>query len=114
MATQAFLTKNIGHVVELCDDLVAEQNKVTRYHRQVMIQQSQIEAFRIKRRQENAERKARGEDPLPEEDMTLFKPIDPPTLLDNYLISSQMVTYADQVNSFAKQSLAKLHVASGL
>lgn len=113
LSVSPFLCRNLGHSSELCDDMVAEQTKVTKYHKTLQWQQAQVEAARAKRRQENAERRARGEDPLPETDVLPgVKPVEPPSMLDNYLISAQMVTYAEQVHAFAKQSLAKLHIAA--
>ena len=43
-----------------------------------------------KRRQENATRRLAGEEPLPEEDPALFKPIPEPSPLDVYLINNQV------------------------
>lgn len=55
-----------------------------------------------------------GEEPLPEEDPTQFKPIPEPSLLDNFLVTSQMVTYCDQINTAATQTLEKLYVMESL
>jgi len=112
LSSEPVLARNLAGLTELCDDLIMEQNKVTRYHKAVGSQQVQMEAFRQKRRQENIERRARGEEPLPEEDPTQFKPIDPPSMLDNMLISAQIADYGANVDAFAKQALAKLGVAS--
>lgn len=38
-------------------------------------------------------RRANGEELLPEEDPTLFKPTPEPSLLDNYLVTSQVCVW---------------------
>lgn len=60
------------------------------YHRNVARQQQQMQQWLQKRRQENATRRLAGEDPLPEEDPALFKPIPEPSPLDVYLINNQV------------------------
>ena len=65
-------------------------------------------------RQENAQRRAAGEDPLPEEDPQQFKPIPEPNQLDNFLITNQIATYLDQLSVYSAQSLEKLFAVEGL
>lgn len=63
---------------------------------------------------ENAERKKRGESPLPDEDVN-FKPIQPPRDLEpGVIVSGQMATYCQQINSFCSQALAKLFLVDSL
>ena len=60
-------------------------------------------------------RTQRGEDPLPEEDLSkIFKPLIPPSRLDHLLLSEQIKTYCDQVNKFSTQSFGKLFLAQAL
>ena len=64
---------------------------------------------------ENEARKAKGEQPLPEEDINkIFKPLVPPPRLDGLLTSSQIDTYSQQINEFAAQSFGKLFMAEAL
>ena len=64
--------------------------QVSFYHRNVARQQQQQQQWLQKRRQENATRRLAGEEPLPEEDPALFKPIPEPSPLDVYLINNQV------------------------
>ena len=64
--------------------------QVSFYHRNVARQQQQQQQWLQKRRQENAARRLAGEEPLPEEDPALFKPIPEPSPLDVYLINNQV------------------------
>ncbi|CAG9463120.1 unnamed protein product [Pedinophyceae sp. YPF-701] len=107
-----FLGRNVAHLGELMDDLLVEQQKTQNYHRLVARQQIHMDTFRQRRRQENLERKARGEEPLPEEDPTAFKPVEQPSQLDNLLITNQLAAYCAQMNSFTSQALSRLQLAS--
>ena len=62
-------------------------------------------------------RRARGEEPLPEEDLStnaLFKPISKPSRLESLLITNQMSAYCQQINAFSGQSFAKLFLMQSL
>lgn len=48
------------------------------------------------RRQENAARRAAGEEPLPEEEPAQFKSPPEPSQLDYFLIANQISNYCDQ------------------
>lgn len=96
------------------DDLQAEAAKVSFYHRASARQQQQQAAWTQKRRQENMARRAAGEEPLPEEDNNLFKPIPEPSQLDNVLLSNQMAAYADAVNGIGGAGLQKLFLMNSL
>lgn len=63
--------------------------QVSFYHRNLARQQQQAAQWLQKRRQENAQRRLAGEEPLPEEDPVLFKPPPEPSPLDGFLIVSQ-------------------------
>ena len=70
-----------------------KQQKVSYYHRNVARQQQQQQQqqqaqWLQKRRQENAQLRANGEEALPEEDLQQFKPIPEPNQLDNFLITN--------------------------
>lgn len=114
LSVAPFMEKNIQSLIDCVDDLLAEQQKVTMYHKNVARQAQQQASWLAKRRQENQARRAAGEELLPEEDPALFKPLPEPSLLDAFLVTSQMSTYADQVNQAATQMLEKLYVAEAL
>lgn len=64
---------------------------------------------------ENAQRQARGESTLPEEDISKqFKPIAPLPRLDAMITSGQISNYCKQISQFCSQSLGKLYVAKAL
>ena len=65
--------------------------------------------------QENQQRIARGEKPLPEEDLNkIFKPLPPPSRLESLLITGQIDNYCQQIGEFASQSFGKLFMAESL
>ena len=84
------------------------------YHKNVVKQQQQYQQWLQQRRTENAQRRAAGEDPLPEEDPNLFKHLVEPSPIDACLITHQMSNYADQVSECAVLNMEKLHLSDGL
>ena len=66
-----------------------------------------------KRKQENAQRRAAGEDPLPEEDPS-FKPIMEPSQVDSFLTTCQINSHSDQIAVLGKQSLHRLYLMQAL
>lgn len=68
-----------------------------------------------KQAQDNAGRVAKGEVPLPEEDITkLFRPVPVPPRLNSMIVSGQINTYSQHIGQFASQSLAKLYMTQAL
>jgi len=108
------LLKTLDFMNEFLDDTVAEQQKVSFYHRNVGRQQAQQSQWLQKRKQENAQRRAAGEEPLPEEDLVQFKPIPEPSPLDGYLLNNQISNCCDQMHQFSTRSLQKLHLVESL
>lgn len=108
------LERNLEFVTDCLDDSVMEQQKVSYYHRNVARQQQQQAQWLQKRRQENAQRRANGEEALPEEDLQQFKPIPEINQLDNFLITNQINTYCEQLSSYGMQSLQKLQLMEAL
>lgn len=109
-----FLEKNLQSLIECADDLLAEQQKVTMYHKNVARQAQAMAAWLQKRRQENAARRAAGEEPLPEEDPSQFKPLPEPSQLDNYLVTNQAATYCDQINTAASSAIQRMYIMQAL
>ena len=87
---------------------------MTAYHKSVVKQQQQYQQWLQQRRAENAQRRAAGEDPLPEEDPNLFKQLVEPSPIDACLITHQMSNYADQVCEATGLNMEKLHLSDGL
>lgn len=84
------------------------------YHRNVARQQQQMAAWLQKRKQENMARRAAGEEPLPEEDPAMFKPIPEPPALDQYLITNQIASYCDLLGATAEKGVSKMYLMQGL
>jgi translation initiation factor 3 subunit H len=115
--TNPFLEKQLQLLIESIEDLQQESNRLQHYERAVQRQKSAQAAYLSKRQAENAARKARGEEPLPEEDLSnhpQFKPIPKPSRLDSMLITNQMSAYCQQINQFSGQSFAKLFLMRSL
>lgn len=115
LATGSYLEKSVHLLIEGVDELCQDAQKLHNYQRNYARQQQQIDAYKQKRTLENETRRNRGEPSLPEEDINkLFRPIQPPSRLDNLLMTSQIGTYCEQMNEFASQSFAKLFVAEAV
>ncbi|WIA33517.1 hypothetical protein OEZ86_006642 [Tetradesmus obliquus] len=110
LANAGYLSKTMANLIECMDDMLAEQGKVSMYHRNVARQQQQMAAWLQKRNQENIARRAAGEEPLPEEDPVLFKPIPEPSALDQYLVTSQIAGYCDMLGAAAEKGMAKMYL----
>jgi len=109
-----FVDQSLSFLGECIDDLMQEQRKLSVYHRNVVKQQQQYQQWLQQRRTENAQRRAAGEDPLPEEDPNLFKQLVEPSPIDACLITHQMSNYADQVSSYVTLNMEKLHLSDEL
>eukprot|EP00884_Botryococcus_braunii_P000227 jgi/Botrbrau1/10204/Bobra.116_1s0020.1 len=105
--------KSVEFLNDCLEEVLVEQQKVSYHHRNVARQQQQLAQWQQKRRQENNQRRLAGEEPLPEEDPILFKPIIEPSPLEGYLITNQINNYCDQLVSSAAQSLEKLYLSEG-
>eukprot|EP00698_Gefionella_okellyi_P021510 TRINITY_DN6996_c0_g1_i1.p1 TRINITY_DN6996_c0_g1~~TRINITY_DN6996_c0_g1_i1.p1 ORF type:complete len:349 (+),score=79.58 TRINITY_DN6996_c0_g1_i1:46-1047(+) len=117
LSTNPFLEKHMEFLIECLDDLSVEQTRQLNYHRQVQRQLQQQQLHIAKRKAESQARVRSGLEPLEEEDPTqnpLFKSIPAPSRLDTLLITSQVHTYARQVNEFAGGALSKLFLLTGV
>lgn len=108
------LEQNVEFLNDCLEDVQAEQQKLSYHHRNLARNQQQLAQWLQKRRQENAARRAAGEEPLPEEEPAQFKSPPEPSQLDYFLIANQISNYCDQVNSIAGQGLQKLYLMEGL
>lgn len=117
MNTNPFLEKQLQLLIECIEDLQQESSKLQHYERSVQRQKSAQSQYLAKKKAEANARRARGEEPLPEEDLTqnsLFKPISKPSRLESLLITDQMSAYCQQINQFSGQSFAKLFLMQSL
>ena len=94
--------------MDTVDELNQEAIKFNKYQNAAVKQFQDKTRYLQKRQLENNARTARGEDPLPEEDMSkVFKPIVPPSRLNAMVLSGQIASSADEVAQFCSQSQAK-------
>ena len=113
MSANPFLERSLEFLSECMDDLASEQQKVAFYQRNLSRQQLQQAQWLQKRKVENAQRKAAGQEPLPEEDDANAKNVTEPSRLEGFLIANQVNQYVDQIQEFGQASLQKLYLVSG-
>ncbi|KAJ8306310.1 hypothetical protein KUTeg_016855 [Tegillarca granosa] len=115
LATSSMLEKNLRQLMDCVDDVAVDSNRFLNFQRQYQKQQIQKTQYQQKRQQENQMRQARGDPPLPEEDINkIFKPLQPPSRLDSLLLAGQISNYCNQIGEFASQSFGKLFMAESL
>ena len=116
MSFNPLLETNLEFLNECMDDLASEQQKTVYHARAVARQQQQQAAWVQKRRAENAQRRAAGQELLPDEEPgnAIFKPLAEPSRLDSFLIVNQMANYCAQIEGHSTKSLTKLYLASSL
>jgi translation initiation factor 3 subunit H len=115
--TNPFLEKQMQLLIECVDDLQQESSKLQHFDRNQQRQKSAQQAYLLKKKQEAQARLMRGEEALPEEDLSqnnLFKPLPQPSRLESLLIANQMEAYCQQINQFTGQSFAKLFLMQSL
>eukprot|EP00033_Pygsuia_biforma_P000819 GCRY01000953.1.p1 GENE.GCRY01000953.1~~GCRY01000953.1.p1 ORF type:complete len:316 (-),score=63.87 GCRY01000953.1:48-995(-) len=113
MSFSPFLERNLELLIDCIDDLAVEHNRYQNHEKYAQKIKASQQAWIAKRKAENAERALKGEEPL-SEDVTQshgYKAIPaPPSRLDALLVTNQVKTYCEQINSFASQSLNKLYL----
>lgn len=111
----ASLGRCAEYLSDCLDDLGAEAQRLSYYHRSLARAQQQAAAAQARRRQENAARRAAGEPLLPEEDeTTVLKAPPEPSPLDGYLVTSQIAGYCERLGAGASGTLRKLSMLEGL
>jgi len=115
LSTNSYLEKTLEELSKSLEALGQEQTKFQMYQRNMQRQQAQKSAWLQKRRQENAQRKQNGEEPLPEDDPNSgFKPIQEPSRLESLLSTDQISSYCKDINRFSANSFAKLFLSTHL
>jgi translation initiation factor 3 subunit H len=113
LSTAPFVEENMKLLGECMEDFANEQQRVAYYQRNMQRYQSQHAHWLHKRRQENARRRAAGEDLLPEEDPN-YKAPQPPSRLENFLITNQVAEHVTHLENFTKKTSAKLDLVTAL
>jgi translation initiation factor 3 subunit H len=102
-------------MMDRVDELYQEASKFNKYQQLVMRQEQDKHRYLSKQVQENQARVAKGETPLPEEDINkLFRPLPVPPRLNPMIVSGQIDTYCSHISQFCSQSLAKLYMTKAL
>lgn len=115
LGTASVLEGQLRCLMDRVDELNQEAIKFNRYQQLVSRQQQDKHRYLQKRAQENAARAAKGEPPLPEEDINkIFRPHPVPPRLNPLIIGGQINTYSQHINQFCSQSLAKLYITQAL
>uniref|UniRef100_A0A023F9R7 Eukaryotic translation initiation factor 3 subunit H n=1 Tax=Triatoma infestans TaxID=30076 RepID=A0A023F9R7_TRIIF len=115
LSTSSVLEGHLRSLMEHVDDLNQEAIKFNRYQHAVIRQSQDKHRYLQKRNQENQAREAKGEPPLPEEDINkLFRPIMVPPRLMPMIMSGQVDAYSQHISQFCSQSLAKLYIMQSL
>ncbi|XP_018319560.1 eukaryotic translation initiation factor 3 subunit H [Agrilus planipennis] len=115
LGTASVLEGQLRCLMDRVDELNQEAIKFNRYQQLVNRQQQDKHRWLQKRAQENAARAAKGEPPLPEEDINkLFRPHSVPPRLNPMLTAGQINTYSQHISQFCSQSLAKLYITQAL
>ena len=113
LSTGPFIEENMKLLGECMEDFANEQQKVAYFQRNMQRYQSQHAHWLQKRRQENARRRANGEEELPEEDAN-YKAPTPPSRLENFLITNQVAEHVHDLDAFTTKTMAKLELVTAL
>jgi len=115
LGTASVLENHLRCLMERVDELNQEATKFNKYQQLVIRQDMEKTRMLAKQAQENINRAAKGEAPLPEEEVTkLFRPLPTPPRLNSMIVSGQINTYAQHISQFCSQSLAKLYMTQTL
>uniref|UniRef100_A0A6M2DJM4 Eukaryotic translation initiation factor 3 subunit H n=1 Tax=Xenopsylla cheopis TaxID=163159 RepID=A0A6M2DJM4_XENCH len=115
LGTASVLEGQLRCLMDRVDELNQEAIKFNRFQQLVVRQQQDKHRYTQKRMQENAARVAKGEPPLPDEDINkIFRPHPVPPRLNPMIVSGQINTYTQHISQFCSQSLAKLYITQAL
>ena len=132
LGTATTLETQMRSMMDSVDELNQESIKFNKHQNLVLKQFQEKTRFVQKRQLENQARQARGEDPLPEEDISkVFKNVPAPSRLNPLILSGTIAYTSDEVRSsliagvvfifccfqvseFCSQSLAKLFLTEPL
>merc|ERR1712227_659781 len=115
LGTATTLESQLRSMMDSVDEMGQESIKFNK-HQNLMLKQFQEKTRFIQKRQlENQARQARGEEPLPEEDISkVFKNVPAPSRLNPLILSGTIAYTADEVSEFCSQSPAKLFLTEPL
>merc|ERR1712083_398916 len=115
LGTSGTLETQLRAIMDNVDELNQESIKFNK-HQNMLLKQYQEKTRWIQKRQlENQARVSRGEEALPDEDLSkMFKTMPAPSRLTPLILSGTINNTANQVSEFCSQSLAKLFITEPL
>merc|ERR1712241_1501743 len=115
LGTAHTLETELRAMMDAVDELNQESIKFNK-HQNMLLKQYQEKTRWIQKRQlENQARVSRGEEALPDEDLSkMFKTMPAPSRLNPLILSGTINNTANQVSEFCSQSLAKLFITEPL
>jgi len=115
LGTAHTLESQLRSMMDSVDELNQESIRFNKHQNMQLKQVKEKQAYIERRKLENQARTARGEDPLPDEDMSkMFKAGPPPSRLNPLILSGTISHTADEVSEFCSQSLGKLFLTEPL
>jgi len=115
LGTSGTLETQLRVMMDSVDELNQESIKFNK-HQNLVLKQYQDKTRWVQKRQiENQARAARGEEPLPDEDINkVFKPLPPPSRINPLILSGTISNTSEEVSEFCSQSMAKLFITEPL
>lgn len=115
LGTSGTLETQLRAIMDNVDELNQESIKFNK-HQNMCLKQYQEKTRWIQKRQlENQARVSRGEEALPDEDLSkMFKTMGAPSRLNPLILSGTINNTANEVSEFCSQSLAKLFITEPL
>lgn len=115
LAAAPALERDLDLLSDCLDDVLSEQAKLGQHAAAARRTAAAAAQFRLHRRQENAQRRAAGEEPLPEDPPEgQFKAPQEPSQLDVMLLGNQIHAYSTHLDDAASLAIERLAVAQGL
>merc|ERR1712210_171022 len=115
LGTAHTLETELRAMMDAVDELNQESIKFNKHQNMVLKQYQEKTRWIQKRQLENQARSTRGEEPLPDEDLTkMFKIPMAPSRLNPLILSGTISHTADEVSEFCSQSVAKLFLTEPL
>merc|ERR1719292_35783 len=115
LGTAHTLETELRAMMDAVDELNQESIKFNKHQNLVLKQYQEKSRWIQKRQLENQARTARGEDALPDEDLSkMFKTVGAPSRLNPLILSGTISHTADEVSEFCSRSVAKLFLTEPL
>ena len=112
LAVNPYLEKHVESLQDELDDMIGEMAKMHDYLKGAQLVKQKRMKWIQERKATNRERKKSGLELLPEDDSGLDVKTQPePSRLNALLVTKQISSYCDQINSYMTNSKIKLDVA---